>query len=369
MRPGHSVLTSVVLAVSLTGTPIPHSIQRSTSATHDHQPSRLVAWRPPMLAEPSVGSRATQRTGARPKGRTVSWVAPIAADGHADLQGVWMNDSATPLERPAELEGRALLTDLEVAELQRRADRIFGSDDSDAGLGDNVFLAALADVDRYTSIEATSGALSTDRRVFDNRTSLIVDPSDGRLPSYTALGQARVAALRHARADPPSDPEALPNYERCLTDEVVRIVGGIRTYLSVVQTPDYVVLTNEYIHEARIIPIRGNPHLANDIRFWSGDSRGHWEKQTLVVDTTNFTSLNNYLGSDENLHIVERFTRSGPLTIDYEITLDDPTVWTRPWTAMVHWKQTTSQIYEDACHEGNYSVVDSLRGARAQEKP
>jgi len=366
MRTGHSILTSWVLAVSLTGTPLQHSTHGSRG---DRQPSPGVPLSLQIRAEPPSGRRGPQRRESRAKGRAVPWIAPIAADGHVDLQGVWMNDSATPLERPKQLEGRALLTDLEVAELQRRADRIFGSDDSDAGLGDNVFLAALADLDRYTSIDATSGALAVDRRVFDNRTSLIVDPADGRLPSYTPRGQARVDALRHARADPPDDPESLPNYERCLTDEVPRLVGGNRSFVSIVQTPDYVILTNEFIHEARVIPLRGTPHLANDIRFWSGDSRGHWEKQTLVVDTINFTSLNNYLGSDENLHIVERFTRSGPLSIDYEITLDDPTVWTRSWTAMVHWKQTTSQIYEDACHEGNYSVVDSLRGARAQEKP
>ncbi len=316
-----------------------------------------------VLIEPgsSVSARAGQKANAG------KWVAPLTPDGQPDLQGVWMNNSATPLERPKELEGKVLLSDAEVADLQRRADRIFGKDASDAGIGDSVFLAALANVDRYKNANTTDNALAIERREFDNRTSVIVDPPDGKIP-YTARGQARQSALLRARVASPSDPEALANEVRCLTYEVPRLRGGNLTYVQILQSPGYVVLLMENIHEARVIPLQGGPHLSPRIRRWAGDSRGHWEGQTLVVDTTNFTPLNNVFGSGENLHLVERFTRTGPGGIGYQVTLDDPTAWTQPWTAAVPLKRTTEQIYEVACHEGNYAMTGILSGARAEEK-
>ena len=278
-----------------------------------------------------------------------------------------MNNSATPLERPKQLEGRPRLTDEEVVELQRRADRIFGTSASDAGLGDGVFLAALANVERNVDPRATANATDQERREFNSQTSVVVDPPDGKIP-YTAQGQARLAALLRSRLEPPTDPEALANEVRCLTYEVPRLRGGNLTYLQILQSPGYVVLLMESIHEVRIIPLQAGPHLSPRIRRWSGDSRGHWEGQTLVVDTTNFTPLNNVFGSGENLHLVERFTRTGPSIIDYTITLEDPTAWTRPWTAAVPLKRTSQQIYEVACHEGDYAIIGILKGARAEEQ-
>ena len=280
---------------------------------------------------------------------------------------MWVNRSATPLERPAEVNGKATLSDAEVAELQRRADRLLESDTNDAVLGDNLFLAAWANVDRFKNPNTTAGATSQERRVFENRTSLIVDPADGRIP-YTRRGRSRLDALLASRVNPPDHPENLANEVRCLSYEVPRLRGGQLTYVDIVQTKDHVVLVLEQIHEARIVPISNAPHASAAIRRWSGDSRGHWEGRTLVIDTTNFTAENNFVGSDENLHLIERITRVGPDTIDYATTLDDPTAWTRPWTALVHLTRTPQRTYEFACHEGNYALTGILSGARATEK-
>jgi hypothetical protein len=145
--------------------------------------------------------------------------------------------------------------------------------------------------------------------------------------------------------------------------------AGPYSYYQIVQTPDYVVLLMEFAHEARIIPLDGRPHLPQQIREWSGDSRGRWEGNTLIVDTTNFSPKSSFLGSAENLHMIERFSRVAADTIDYEVTLDDPTTWTKPWTAMIRLTRTEEKIYEVACHEGNhYSMLGILAGTRADEK-
>jgi len=326
---------------------------------------------------------------------TKTWTAPLTPYGHPDLQGVWQSNSATPLERPKALEGKAFLTDDEVAELKRRAARLFGAGNADAAGGDNVFLAALANVDQFKSPNAT-GAQSVERD-FDNRTSLIVDPSDGRLPPLTPEGQKRVAAVdatsftipfqpgsdaatqekqaaaAAARRRLPEGPEDISNDRRCITWGVPRLGGnygaGLFSFYQIVQAPEYVVLTTEFIHDARIIPLDGRRHLSPSIRQWNGDSRGRWEGNTLVVDTANFSPKSYFMGSAEHLHLVERLTRVSPDLINYEITLDDPTTWTKPWTAVVRLKQTRNEIFEVACHEGNHVTMEGiLAGARAEEK-
>ena len=163
---------------------------------------------------------------------------------------------------------------------------------------------------------------------------------------------------------------------RCITYGVPRLgVGntsgaGPLGYYQIVQGPGYVVLTLEAIHEARIIPLDGRPHLPDSLRQWSGDSRGRWEGNTLVVDTTNFSPEGNVMGSTEHLHVVERFTRIAPDTINYEITLSDPTAWTKPWTAVIRLKQSPDALYEYACHEGNYEVIRGvLLGLGCRKKP
>jgi hypothetical protein len=303
-----------------------------------------------------------------------TWKPPLGADGHPDLQGVWLNNSATPLERPKALEGRQSLTDEEVAELRRRADRLFKNSNADFAAGDAVFLAALADVERFTSTTATGTTSEMIEREFDNRTSLIVDPPDGRIPPLTPDAQRRRAAAAAARRRPAEGPEDLTHIERCLTYGVPRLSGtntgaGPLGYYGIVQTPSNIVLFLEAIHEARVIPLDGRPHLPSSMRLWQGDSRGRWEGQTLVIDTTNFSASSDFMGSSDNLHLIERLTLVARDRIDYQITVDDQTTWTKPWTAVIRLKRTDARLYEYACHEGNAEIVhDMLAAARAAEK-
>ena len=300
-------------------------------------------------------------------------VAPVVR-GQADLQGVWLSNSATPLERPKGLEGKPFLTDAEVAELKKRAQRLFKQGNSDFASGDNAFLAAYANVEQYKNPNiSTGGAEDMVDREFDNRTSLIVNPPDGKLPALTPAGQRRQAAAAEAAKRPTTRPEDLTNFIRCITFGVPRVGGnfgaGPYSYYQIFQTAGYVVLFTEMIHEARIIPLDGRPHLPQNIRQWSGDSRGRWEGKTLVVDTTNFSTKSNFMGSAEDLHLVERLTRVAPNRIDYTVTIDDPTTWTKPWTASLRLTQTKDAIYEFACHEGNYDIMVGMLGAaRADEK-
>ncbi len=295
---------------------------------------------------------------------------PLGPDGHPDLQGVWLNNSATPLERPRALEGRQSLTDGEVAELRKRADRLFKDPTADFAAGDAVFLAALANIDHFKSATATGTTFEMIEREFDNRTSLIVDPPDGRIPALTAEGEQRRAAANR----PYEGPEDLNHVERCLTYGVPRLSGtntgaGPLGYYQIIQTPSYVALFLEAVHEARIINLDGRPHLSASVRQWQGDSRGRWEGQTLVVDTTNFSAKNNFMGSSDRLHLVERFTRVALDRIDYQITIDDPTMWTAPWTAVIRLKRSDDRLFEYACHEGNHEIIrNMLLGARASEK-
>jgi hypothetical protein len=307
---------------------------------------------------------------AQTPGRT----SPLGPDGRPDLHGVWLNNSATPLERPKALEGRQLLTDDEVAELRRRADRLFKNTNADFAAGDAVYLAALADIDRFTSTTATGTTFEMIEREFDNRTSLIVDPPDGRIPALTVLAQERKTTTDAIRRRPPEGPEDLTHVERCLTYGIPRLSGsntgaGPLGYYEIVQTPSYLVLFLEAVHEARIISLDGRPHLPPSVRQWAGDSRGRWEGKTLVVDTTNFSASSNFLGASDQLHLVERLTRVAPDRIDYEITIDDPTTWTKPWTAVIRLKRSTARLYEYACHEGNYEIMRGMfAAARARER-
>ena len=303
-----------------------------------------------------------------------AWTPPLGPDGHPDLQGVWLNNSATPLERPKALEGRQTLTDEEVAELRKRADRLFKNTNADFAGGDAVFLAALADIDHFKSTTATGSTFEMIEREFDNRTSLIIDPPNGRIPSLTAEAEQRRSATNAIRRRPPEGPEDLTHVERCLTYGAPRLSGtntgaGPLGYYQITQTASHIVLFLEAVHEARIISLDGRPHLPPSLRQWAGDSRGRWEGKTLVVDTTNFSAKNDFMGSSDHLHLVERFARVAPDRIDYQITVDDPTTWMKPWTAVIRLKQSALRLYEYACHEGNYEILRGMfAGARASEK-
>ncbi len=301
-----------------------------------------------------------------------NWSPPRTPDGQPDLQGVWLIHTATPLERPKALEGRARLTDDEVAEFRRRAARLFGTGNSDFAVGDGVFQAVLTNPERYTNANSTHGATDMIDLEFDNRTSLIVDPEDGRVPALTPEGRDRQAAT-NAAFRRPSIPADVGNALRCLSWGVPRLGGrygsGDMSYYQIFQSPGYVVLFMETGHEARVIPIDGRAHLSPAIRQWNGDSRGRWEGDTLVVETRNFSRNSYFMGATEQLHLVERFTRTGPDTIDYQMTMTDPTTWARPWTAMMPMRARQETLYEFACHEGNYHIMSGmLVGSRVQQE-
>src|SRR6266849_5945430 len=322
------------------------------------------------LSAVSAGEQG-QTTRESTKKGTGAWAVQRTPDGQPDMQGVWVSNSATPLERPKALENRTTLTDEEVAELKKRADRIFKDGGSSYAAGDQVFLAALENVERHIS-NATENSVEMIDREFDNRTSAISDPPDGRIPPLTPAAQQKRAAAAAAAQRIPEGPEDLRNDVRCITWGVPRLGGNYGTgpysYYQVFQAPGYLVLYMEAIHDERISPLDGRPHLPQDVRQWNGDSRGRWEGNTLVVETTNFSPKSNFMGSTENLRVVERLTRVAQDRINYEITIDDPTTWSRPWTAMLPLRQKPEQIYEFACHEGNYLMVGALRGARAAAK-
>ena len=320
-----------------------------------------------------------------------AWQPSLTPDGQPDLQGVWSDASITPLERPRVLGDRKTLTDAEVARLKERAERLFNNRDSDFIPGDNLFLALWADADTVHNPNATGSVLNMVPREFDNRTSLITDPADGRLPPVTAEGRRRQSeglvsnfttpwqfgatsssGTSQAPHRLPNGPEDLSNVLRCVSWGVPKIAGNINytSHQQIVQGPGYVVLLSEVNHEARMIPLDGRPHLPQGMRQLNGDSRGHWEGNTLVVDTTNFSPRSFFMGSADGLHLIERFTRTGATTMDYELTVSDPTTWAKPWTALIRLKSTDERMIEFACHEGNLHVVRGiLGGARAEEKP
>ena len=309
-----------------------------------------------------------------------SWTLPRTPDGQPDLQGVWANNAATPLERPEIFEGRTELTEEEAATIERRAHEILNSrGDVQIGevFGELLFrLAAGEDLPPVTDpIVGNYNTFWLADRDFDNRTSLIVDPPDGRIPPLTPEGQQRAQARPKLfggsrPAGPgefPTGPEDLTVSVRCISYGAPRLGANYNSYFQILQTPSSVAILQELIHDARIIPLDGRPHLNDGIRQWHGDSRGHWEGDTLVVETTNYSPKTSHGGANEHLTVTERFTRVGPDTIRYEATFEDPTTWTAPWTAMIPLKRSDGAVFEYGCHEGNYSMENILAGARVQE--
>jgi hypothetical protein len=237
--------------------------------------------------------------------------------------------------------------------------------------GDSLVLAAIAN-EKGRSFEPSTGNYNNFwlvEREVDNRTSLITDPADGRIPPLTPEAVARAAALAAARRRSPADgPEDRSLGERCLTFGTPRVGAGYNSYYQIVQSPGYVAIIHELGHEVRIIPVDRREHVGSQLRQWLGDSRGHWDGDTLVVETTNFSAKSTFNGSSRSLHLVERFRRVGQNTLNYEFTVSDPTVWTRPWTVMIPLKGTEDKIYEYACHEGNTGMEGILSGHRMDER-
>jgi hypothetical protein len=312
----------------------------------------------------------TAKTDAKPAPKT--WTPPRAADGHADLSGVWAHNAATPFERPKELAGREFLTDEEVANLKRNAAELFNGD-TDAAFGDSVFLAALRKNDNFKSTDTTGNYNHfwlVDRE-FDNRTSLITDPKDGRLPALTERAkQARAALAERRKLHPYDGPEDISLSLRCITGSVPMMGAGYNNYYQIVQTPTYVGINMEMRHDTRMIPLGDRPHLTSSVRQWLGDSRGHWEGDTLVVETTNFRAdaAEGPAGFSGNGKLTEKFSRPDANTLRYEVSVNDPDTYTQPWTAVLFMKKSKDQVYEYACHEGNEAMSGTLHGERVKEQ-
>jgi len=307
-----------------------------------------------IAAAAQAPSAATNQKGKK------AWVAPRTAGGHPDFEGFWTNATLTPFERPRELAGKEFFTEDEAAEFEKRTleasnrDRRGSTPEADVAQAYNE-----AWFDRGTKVFPT------------RRTSIVVDPPDGRVPPLTPRAQRAAAVRAEAQQGLPKGPEDMSLPVRCIlwpTAGPPMVPGPYNNNYQIVQTSEYLAIYVEMIHDVRIIPLDGRPHLSQNIRPWMGDSTGHWEGDTLVVDTTNFTDKTHYRGSDQNLHLVEKFTRTGPDTMLYRFTVDDPTAFTKPWTGEIAMTKTEGPLYEYACHEGNYSMTNILRAARVAEK-
>ena len=323
-----------------------------------------------VMASFAAVSAGDQQTTAR-NTREAVWVMPRTADGRPDLEGVWENNSATPLERPKQFADKPRLSDEELATLERRAKALFGPE-AEATFGDALYTTLLADA-RPRGLGAT-GSYSQNwlpDRYFEHRTSLITDPADGRLPPTTPAGaRRRAAGSGFGRVG--ASVQEMSLQDRCIHYGFPDLFAAYMAVYRIVQSPDYVAIQLEKIHDARIIPLDGRPHIRSSMQQYLGDSRGRWEGDTLVVETTNFHPKGNPMGgysvlSDENLRLVERFRRTADDTLEYTFTVDNPTMWTKPWTATINWKRSRGELLEYACHEGNYSLRGMLAGARADE--
>jgi hypothetical protein len=299
---------------------------------------------------------------AQARGTGKPYAAPRTPEGKADLQGNWSFATVTPFERPTELADKATLTDQEVAAFEKQA-----------------AVASAQDVGRKRGTAADLGRAYNDfwydrgtRVVGTRQTSIVVDPPDGRMPALTSDGQARADARAADRKLRPADgPEDRSLGERCITGFNAGPPFAPSAYnnnIQIVQTRDYVMIMTEMVHDARVVPLDGRPHLPSSVRLWLGDSRGRWDGDTLVVDTANFSPKNLYRNASQNLKLTERFTRTADDVVTYEFTIDDPATWTRPWTGRVPMERLEEQIYEYACHEANYGMDGILKGTRAEEQ-
>jgi hypothetical protein len=313
----------------------------------------------------TAGLAVTLASQSKPPSKPYS--APRTADGHPDLQGVWTNATITPFERPANLAGKAFLTAEEAADLERRTlERRAQAETAPRP-------AKATDPGAYNDFWMDSGT----RVLPGGQTSLVVDPADGRVPVRPAAERVRDENLKRMF----NDPEPMSVWDRCITRGVPGSMfpAGYNNAYQILQMPGYVIILYEMIHDARIIPLGPRPHAPAPIRNWMGDSRARWEGNTLVVDVTNYNSRGWIASSaaggrikgipiTEKLHVVERFTRTGPDTLQYEATIDDPDIYTQPWkVAFPLTRDPEYRIYEYACHEGNQAVGKILRGARVQE--
>lgn len=305
-------------------------------------------------------SAQTQTAAAKPAPATSkTWTPPRTPDGVPDLQGTWTNQTNTPLERPPALGAKEFYTPEELAKKQHD-DAEAARKRAEAGESGVHYDVAQFGLDRSHTKAGVS-----------ERTSIITGPV-GRVPPLLPEAQKRIADRQAANRGHQYDgPENRALGERCIlwpNEGPPMLPEGYNSNMQIVQGPGYVAIEQEMIHDVRIIPTDGRPHLPKNIHLWLGDSRGHWEGNTLVVDTTNFTNRTAFRGSSENLHVVERFTRTSDDTILYQFTVSDPSTWEKSWSGELPITKLDSHVYEYACQEGNYGMANILSGVRATEK-
>jgi hypothetical protein len=314
-----------------------------------------------LLVAPAAGqSSSTTKAKAPAKANGKTWTPPRTADGQIDLQGVWSNATMVPLERPNGQKAE-FLSDEEV-EVRDKAQAERDAAQTTPGTTADVHY----DLTQF-GLDRTQTTVASNKR-----TSLITDPPDGRVPALKPEAQKRQADRQERNRGHQFD-----SYEnRGLAEQCIiwghvgppMMPAGYNANLQIMQGPGYVAVIQEMIHDVRIIPLDNRPHLTQGVRQWMGDSRGHWEGDTLIVETTNFTDRTAFRGSSENLRVVERFRRTGPDSISYEFTVTDPSTWERSWTAQYPMAKIEGPLFEYACHEGNYGIVNILSGARAEER-
>ena len=291
----------------------------------------LLAALPAAAQAPASSKAPASKAAAHKKWRT-PW-------GDPDLQGSWSNTATTPLERPAKYAGREFMTSQERAEEEAKRAK-------------------------------SEGGSFYDPSYSDGRTSLIYDPPDGKIPALTADGQKRQAAWRESQRNngPFDGPEDADMNTRCIIrDPLPRIPRNYANSYEIIQAPGFVAIYQEGVHETRIVPLDGHPHLDQSVRQWLGDSRGHWEGDTLVVETTNFNDRTRFQGSTSSLQLAERWTRVADDRLDYRFTVTDPATWTKPWSAAIAWNRS-GPLYEYACHEDNIDLYGILTGSRATDQ-
>jgi len=314
-----------------------------------------ILWAVVMTTAGLASTLLAQAQPPAPKAAAQAVPAPRTPWGHPDLQGTWDYRTITPLERPKEFGTREFYTDDEVKALESRAGRRMDGPPEEVRPG-------LTHAQYWTD----PGRFLTDSR----RTSLIVDPPDGRIPAMTKEGEARRGPGGQPRSNVNASWLDRGNQERCITYGLpsASLPTLYNNNIQIVQTPDTAVIVHEMIHEARVVPLDGRPRLSKAITGWIGSSRGWWEGDTLVVETTNFNGKNNYRGSTTGLRLTERYTRVNRDRLEMRLTVEDPTTWEKPWTVLLPMRPTEGELIEYACHEGNLSMFNLLEVARDAEK-
>jgi len=304
---------------------------------------------------------------AQPSPKPKSWTVLRAGDGHPNLQGIWTNATLTPMQRPTEFAGKKTVTDAEASAYEKKDLETNNIDNPEAPL---LARAGSAETGGYNNLFIDRGSQLA-RVDGEKRTSLIIDPPDGKLPAVTEEARARTAAMMKRGFDVYDTVKDRPLAERCIvgfgstSGPPMMPVLYNNTY-QIVQNKDTIMILVEMVHDVRVIRMNGT-HKPPEIRQWLGDSIGHWEGDVLVVDTTNFTDETRFAGTGASLHVVERFQRVGPDSILYRATIDDPHTFTKQWTVEFPFSASPGPIFEYACHEGNYAMPDILGGARKLE--